>query len=102
MEFSWWTQLNNFLYIVMGSVVGAFVLLIREVFTNEKEIELLKAEIKQQNETRKDLDEKLRIELSENREDIDTQLAEIRHDIKNLLAGNYAIRHSVELLEEDK
>ena len=102
MEFSWWTQLNSFLYIVMGSVVGAFVLLIREVFTNEKEIELLKAEIKQQNETRKDLDEKLRIELSENREDIDTQLAEIRHDIKNLLAGNYAIRHSVELLEEDK
>lgn len=102
MEFSWWTQLNNFLYIVMGSVVGAFVLLIRKVFTNEKKIELLKAEIKQQNETRKDLDEKLRIELSENRENIDTQLAEIRHDIKNLLAGNYAIRHSVELLEEDK
>lgn len=102
MEFSWWTQLNNFLYIVIGSVVGAFVLLIRQVFTNEKEIELLKAEIKQQNETRKDLDEKLRIELSENRENIDTQLAEIRHDIKNLLAGNYAIRHSVELLEEDK
>lgn len=102
MEFSWWTQLNSFLYIVMGSVVGAFVLLIRKVFTNEKEIELLKAEIKHGNETRRDLDEKLRIELSENRENIDIQLAEIRHDIKNLLAGNYAIRHSVELLEEDK
>ena len=102
MEFSWWTQLNNFLYIVMGSVVGAFVLLIRKVFTNEKEIELLKAEIKQRNEARRELDEKLKDELAENRDNINSQLSEIRHDIKNLLAGNYAIRHPVELLEEDK
>lgn len=88
--FDWWTQLNNFIYVIMGSIVGAFVLLVRKIFTNERQIELLKAEIKQRNESRKDYDENLRVELADNRSNIDKQLAEIRHDIKNLLAGTYA------------
>lgn len=96
----WWTQLSNLIYIVMGAVVGAFVLLIRKVFTNEQEIELLKAEIKQRNETRKDIDERLRIELSENRDSIDKQLSEIRHDIKNLLAGTYAYERLMRTRED--
>lgn len=88
--FDWWTQLNNFIYVIMGSIVGAFVLLVRKIFTNERQIELLKAEIKQRNESQKDYDENLRVELADNRSNIDKQLAEIRHDIKNLLAGTYA------------
>jgi len=74
----------------MGAIVGAFVLLVRKIFTNERQIELLKAEIKQRNETREKYDANLSKELTENRTNIDSQLAEIRHDIKNLLAGTYA------------
>jgi len=88
--FDWWKQLDNFIYVVMGAIVGAFVLLVRKIFTNERKIELLEAEIKQRNESRKDYDENLSRELAENREDINKQLSEIRHDIKNLLAGTYA------------
>lgn len=95
----WWTQLSNLIYIVMGAVVGAFVLLVRKVFTNEQQIELLKAEINHRNETRKETDEKLRTELSDNRGSIDTQLKEIRHDIKNSLAGAYAYERSVRTRE---
>ncbi len=84
----WWTQLNNFIYVVMGAIVGAFVLLVRKILTNEKKIELLEAEIKQRNESREKYDANLSRELAENREDINEQLSEIRHDIKNLLAGS--------------
>lgn len=98
----WWIQLNNFIYVVMGAIVGAFVLLIRKIFTNEKQLELLKAEIKQRNESRKEYDDNLSRELAENRNNIDKQLAEIRHDIKNLLAGNYSINRLVQFKEEDK
>lgn len=88
--FDWWTQLNSLIYIVMGAIVGAFVLLVRKIFTNERKIELLEAEIKQRNENREKHDANLSKELAENRDDINKQLAEIRHDIKNLLAGAYA------------
>lgn len=84
----WWTQLNNFIYVVMGAIVGAFVLLVRKILTNEKKIELLEVEIKQRNESREKYDANLSRELAENREDINEQLSEIRHDIKNLLAGS--------------
>lgn len=84
----WWTQLNNFIYVVMGAIVGALVLLVRKILTNEKKIELLEAEIKQRNESREKYDANLSRELAENREDINEQLSEIRHDIKNLLAGS--------------
>lgn len=87
----WWTQLNNFIYVVMGAIVGAFVLLVRKILTNEKEIELLKAEIKQRNENREKYDENLSRELAENRADINAQLSEIRHDVKNLLTSNNAL-----------
>lgn len=100
MMFDWWTQLNNLIYVIMGAIVGAFVLLVRKIFTNERQIELLKAEIKQRNETRKDYDDNLSKELAENRQNIDKQLAEIRHDIKNLLAGNYALGRLVQLNNE--
>lgn len=92
----WWTQLNNFIYVVMGAIVGAFVLLVRKILTNEKKIELLEAEIKQRNESREKYDANLSRELAENREDINEQLSEIRHDIKNLLAGSRLLLHEPE------
>lgn len=71
---NWWESLNNFIYIVMGAVAGAVAFLVRKVLTNDKQIALLEAEIKQRNETRIERDENL-----------DNQLSEIRSDIKRLI-----------------
>lgn len=70
----WWASLQNFIYVIMGSIVGAFVILIRKVLTNDTEIKLLKAEIAQRNEYREQKDEQF-----------DSQLKEIRSDIKRLI-----------------
>lgn len=70
----WWAYLNNLVYIVFSAIVGAFVMLIRKVLTNEKEIGLLKQEIKQRQEDRKLRDEQF-----------DDQLREIRSDVKQLI-----------------
>lgn len=70
----WWTSLQNFIYVVMGAIVGAFVLLIRKVLTNDTEIKLLKAEIQQRNEYREEKDE-----------EFNNQLREIRADVKRLI-----------------
>jgi uncharacterized membrane protein (DUF106 family) len=70
----WWTSLQNFIYVVMGAIVGAFVLLIRKVLTNDTEIKLLKAEIKQRNDYREEKDE-----------EFNEQLKEIRADVKRLI-----------------
>lgn len=71
---NWWDSLQNFIYVVMGAIVGAFVLLIRKVLTNDTEIRMLKAEIKQRNEHREEKDA-----------EINAQLTEIRSDIKRLI-----------------
>lgn len=71
---NWWESLNNFIYIVMGAVAGAVAFLVRKVLTNDKQIALLEAEIKQRNETRIERDNNL-----------DSQLSEIRTDIKRLI-----------------
>lgn len=71
---NWWESLNNFIYIVMGAVAGAVAFLVRKVLTNDKQIALLEAEIKQRNETRIERDNNL-----------DDQLSEIRTDIKRLI-----------------
>lgn len=70
----WWTSLQNFIYVIMGAIVGAFVLLIRKVLTNDTEIKLLKAEINQRNEYREQKDE-----------EFNNQLREIRSDVKRLI-----------------
>jgi len=70
----WWTSLQNFIYVIMGAIVGAFVLLIRKVLTNDTEIKLLKAEIAQRNEYREQKDE-----------EFNEQLKEIRSDVKRLI-----------------
>lgn len=71
---NWWESLNNFIYIVMGAVAGAVAFLVRKVLTNDKQIALLEAEIKQRNEARLERDSHL-----------DDQLTEIRTDIKRLI-----------------
>jgi hypothetical protein len=71
---NWWESLNNLIYIVMGAVAGAVAFLVRKVLTNDKQIALLEAEIKQRNETRIERDNNL-----------DDQLSEIRTDIKRLI-----------------
>ncbi len=70
----WWTSLQNFIYVVMGAIVGAFVLLIRKVLTNDTEIKLLKAEIQQRNAYRQEKDE-----------EFEEQLKEIKSDVKRLI-----------------
>ena len=95
----WWAQLNNLIYVIMGSVVASFVLLVRKVLTNEKQIELLKAEIKQRNEARKEYDVQLASALAMQKEDVNNQLAEIRHDIKNILSRDSAFLAVIEKLK---
>lgn len=70
----WWAQLNNAIYALVAAVIGAFVVLIRKVLTNEKQIALLKAEIAQRNEYRMEKDE-----------EVNDQLTELRNDVKDIL-----------------
>jgi len=82
---NWWDSLQNFIYVVMGAIVGAFVLLIRKVLTNDTEIKMLKAEIRQRNEYLEEADMKRTKHREEKDAEIHAQLAEIRSDIKRLI-----------------
>jgi hypothetical protein len=70
----WWAQVNNLIYAIVTAVIAAFVVLIRKVLTNEKQIALLKQEIAQRNEYREEQDKVFR-----------TELAELRTDVKDIL-----------------
>lgn len=70
----WWAQVNNLIYAIVTAVIAAFVVLIRKVLTNEKQIALLKQEIAQRNEYREEQDKVFR-----------TELAELRSDVKDIL-----------------
>ncbi len=70
----WWAQVNNLIYAIVTAVIAAFVILIRKVLTNEKQIALLKQEIAQRNEYREEQDKVFR-----------TELAELRTDVKDIL-----------------
>lgn len=80
---NWWESLNNFIYIVMGAVAGAVAFLVRKVLTNDKQIALLEAEIKQRNETRIERDNNLDDQLSEIRMDIKRLIGKMTNDYKN-------------------
>lgn len=80
---NWWESLNNFIYIVMGAVAGAVAFLVRKVLTNDKQIALLEAEIKQRNETRIERDNNLDDQLSEIRMDIKHLIGKMTNDYKN-------------------
>lgn len=70
----WWASLNNLIYVVTGTLAGAIAFLVRKVLTNDKEIALLKSNLEQRNEQRKERDDI-----------INDQLVEIRTDIKKLI-----------------
>ncbi len=72
--FDWWAQLNNAVYAIVAAIIGAFVILVRKVLTNEKQVALLKAEIAQRNEYREEQDR-----------DFKAQLSELRSDVKDIL-----------------
>lgn len=71
---SWLDQVESFLYAIYAALVGAVVVLIRKVLINEKQIDVLKKELEDIHEYRKERDAL-----------INDQLSEIRIDIKNLL-----------------
>jgi uncharacterized membrane protein (DUF106 family) len=70
----WWAQLNNAIYAIVAAVIAAFVVLIRKVLTNEKQISILKAEIETRNQYRQEADER-----------VNEALDELRTDVKDIL-----------------
>jgi membrane protein involved in colicin uptake len=71
----WISDVNVWLYGIASSLAGAVVVLVRKVYTNEKQIQLLQAEITTREEYRKEKDEEIK-----------EQLTEMRNDIKSLLS----------------
>lgn len=67
-------HLNTWLYGLFGMIVGGIIYLLRVIFTNQKQIELLQQKITLQEHYSKTRDSKL-----------DNQLMEIRSDIKSLM-----------------
>lgn len=70
----WVGELNVWLYGIVSSLLGAVVVLVRKINTNEKQIEMLKQEIATREEYRKERDEQIK-----------DQLAELRSDVKSLM-----------------
>lgn len=68
-------DIRQFYVTILVSVAGGVGFLIRKIFTSERQIELLKQELRQLQEDRKEHDGSM-----------DSQLSEIRHDIKSLLS----------------
>lgn len=69
-------DIRQFYVTIMVSIAGGVGFLIRKIFTSERQIDLLKAELEDLQRSRREHDM-----------DLKGQLSEIRHDIKNLLAS---------------
>lgn len=70
----WFGEINTWLYGIASGAVGAVIVLVRKINTNEKQIDLLKQEIATREEFRKERDEEIK-----------GQLAELRSDVKALM-----------------
>jgi len=68
-------DIRQFYVTILVSVAGGIGFLIRKIFTSERQIELLKQELVNLQDGRQVHDK-----------NVDNQLSEIRHDIKNLLS----------------
>jgi hypothetical protein len=66
----WIGEVNTWLYGIASAAVGAVVVLIRKINTNEKQIELLKQEIATREEFRRERDNEIKGQLSELRSDV--------------------------------
>lgn len=69
-----WSDVNSWLYGIFAMLVGGTVYLIRSIFTNQKQIDMLKQKL--------DLQEQHRMERDKRFEE---QLLEIRTDLKALM-----------------
>lgn len=70
----WWSEINVWLYGIASACVGAIIVLVRKIHTNEKQIDLLKQEIATREEFRRERDNEIK-----------GQLAELRSDVKALM-----------------
>lgn len=77
-----WEDLNMYVYGVISALATGVVLLVRKVITNERQIDLLRQEITIRNETYQKANEEMK-----------EQLSEIRTDVKQLMSGEYGVRH---------
>lgn len=69
-----WSDVNSWLYGIFAMLVGGVVYLVRSIFTNQKQIDMLKQKL--------DLQEQHRMERDKRFEE---QLLEIRTDLKALM-----------------
>lgn len=72
-----WSNVNDWALWLVAGIATGIVYLVRRVFTNERQIELLKQELQSREDYRKERDNKL-----------ETQLLEMRTDIKTLMRFN--------------
>lgn len=75
--------LNGIYTAVVTAVVGAFVVLIRKILTNEKKIALLEKEIATRNEYRLVKDNEINGALDEIRSDIKLLIGKMTRDIRD-------------------
>lgn len=71
---NWWENLNSILAGLLTALLGVIAFFVRKILTNERRISMLETEIENREEYRKERDEL-----------INSQLAEIRNDIKRLI-----------------
>lgn len=72
-----WSNVNTWLYGIAMTLLGGIIYLVRRVFTNQAEVELLKQRLELYEHYRK-----------EQATVVQNQLIEIRTDIKALIRGN--------------
>ena len=72
-----WSNVNTWLYGIAMTLLGGIIYLVRRVFTNQAEVELLKQRLELYEHYRK-----------EQATVVQNQLIEIRTDIKALIKGN--------------
>lgn len=81
MDFS---HINTWLYGIFGMLVAGVLYLLRTIFTNQKQIELLQQRIELQEVYSRHRDSNL-----------DTQLKEIRTDIKSMMNRDRKVDHNL-------
>ena len=72
---NWADNINTLVAAVIAALMGVIGFLVRKVLTNDTRISMLETEIEQREESRREYNDL-----------IQTQLGEIRNDIKNLLS----------------
>lgn len=72
----WWEfDIRQFYVTILSAIIAGVVFLLRTIFTNRAEVQELKNTLERLEKGRERRDE-----------DLDGQLREIRHDVKNLLS----------------